>query len=162
MDSKITHEFRWQNSVPLNDSNPDLLVNSIEYWEKDSRGKVVQHFSWVTDIEINNDNLMQIMRGGRARWKVENETFNTLKNLGYNFEHNFGHGYQNLSNNLAVLMMLVFLIDQLQRLCCILFQKAAERLKRLSYLWVEMRTFFGHLKFKNWGNYSGPYARVGA
>ena len=90
------------------------------------------------------------MRGGRARWKVENETFNTLKNLGYNFEHNFGHGYQNLSNNLAVIMMLVFLIDQLQRLCCVLFQKAVERLKRLSYLWTEMRTFFGRFKFENW------------
>ena len=150
IDGQKTHEFRWQNDVPLNDSNPDLLVNFIEYWEKNSAGQVVQHFSWVTDIEINNDNLMKIMRGGRARWKIENETFNTLKNLGYNFEHNFGHGHQNLSNNLAVIMMLVFLIDQLQRLCCTLFQKAVERLKRLSYLWQEMRTFFGRLKFENW------------
>ena len=32
------------------------------------------------------------MRGGRARWKIENETFNTLKNQGYHFEHNYGHG----------------------------------------------------------------------
>lgn len=150
IDGEVMHEFRWQNGVPLNDSNPDLLVNFIEYWEKDSGGKVIQHFSWVTGIEINNDNLMQIMRGGRTRWKVENETFNTLKNLGYNFEHNFGHGNQNLSNNLAVIMMLVFLIDQLQRLCCVLFQKAVERLKRLSYLWTEMRTFFGRFKFENW------------
>ena len=148
----------WQNDVPLNDSNSDLLVNFIEYWEKDNSGNVVQHFSWVTDIEINNKTLMKIMRGGRARWKVENETFNTLKNLGYNFEHNFGHGHQNLSNNLAVIMMLVFLIDQLQRLCCILFQKAAERLKRLSYLWVEMRTFFGKLKFKNWEEFLNALA----
>jgi hypothetical protein len=30
------------------------------------------------------------MSGGRARWKIENETFNTLKNQGYQFEHNFG------------------------------------------------------------------------
>jgi hypothetical protein len=29
------------------------------------------------------------MRAGRARWKIENETFNTLKNQGYNFEHNY-------------------------------------------------------------------------
>ena len=76
--------------------------------------------------------------------------FNTLKNLGYKFEHNFGHGNQNLSNNLAVIMMLVFLIDQLQQLCCVLFQKAVKRAKRPSYLWREMRSFFTHLKFKNW------------
>lgn len=158
IDGDITHEFRWQNDVPLNDSHSDLLVNFIEYWEKDSSGKVNQHFSWVSDIEINNDNLMQIMRGGRARWKIENETFNTLKNLGYSFEHNFGHGNQNLSNNLAVIMMLVFLIDQLQRLCCILFQKAVERLKRLSYLWREMRNFFGYLKFENWEDFLNALA----
>ncbi len=30
------------------------------------------------------DNVYQLMRGGWARWKVENETFNTLKNQGYN------------------------------------------------------------------------------
>ena len=96
---------------------------------------------------------MQLMRGGRARWKVENETFNTLKNLGYNFEHNFGHGYQNLSNNLAVIMMLVFLIDQLQALCCIMFQKAAETAKRLSRLWEKMRNMFRLISFDNWEDF---------
>ena len=54
------------------------------------------------------------MRAGRARWKVENETFNTLKNQGYHFEHNYGHGQQHLSVVLAMLMMLAFLLDQVQ------------------------------------------------
>ena len=93
---------------------------------------------------------MKIMRGARARWKIENETFNTLKNLEYNFEHNFGHGYQNLSNNLAVLMMLVFLVDQLQQLACQLFQGAFKKAKRLSYLWRKMRRYFTILHIKNW------------
>jgi len=52
------------------------------------------------------------MRAGRARWKIENEAFNTLKNQGYQFEHNFGHGQQQLSVVLALLMMLAFLVDQ--------------------------------------------------
>ena len=94
------HSFQFMNQIPLNEANPDCLVNFLQYEEVKKNGKV-QRFSWVTDIEINNDNLMEIMRGARARWRIENETFNTLKNLGYHFEHNFGHGYQNLSNNLA-------------------------------------------------------------
>jgi hypothetical protein len=147
----IQHEFRWMNGVPLNDANSDLLVNFIEYWQK--IGDEVLHFSWVTHIEINKDNLMKIMRGGRARWRIENETFNTLKNLGYNFEHNFGHGYQNLSNNLAVIMMMVFLIDQLQQLCCTMFQKAVIKWKRLSYLWEGMRGYFRLLKFHSWEDF---------
>ena len=40
---------------------------------------------------------------GRARWKIENETFNVLKTNGYNLEHNFGHGSQTLASILVVL-----------------------------------------------------------
>ncbi len=43
-----------------------------------------------TDILISIANAEKIARGGRARWKIENETFNTRKNLGYNFEHTAG------------------------------------------------------------------------
>ncbi|NKQ39440.1 MAG: hypothetical protein HF967_08280, partial [Methanosarcinales archaeon] len=48
--------------------------------------------------------------------------FNTLKNQGYQFEHNFGHGDNNLSVVFAMLMMLAFLVDQIQQLACKLFQ----------------------------------------
>jgi hypothetical protein len=62
-------------------------VNSLEYWEHAPDGTVT-HFAWVTDIPVEPNNLMTLMRGARARWKIENETFNTLKNQGYHFEHN--------------------------------------------------------------------------
>ena len=50
------------------------------------KGKI-KHFSWITNIELTQNNFLLVMKGGRVRWKVENETFNTLKNQGYNFEH---------------------------------------------------------------------------
>ena len=50
------------------------------------------------------------MYAGRSRWKIENETFNTLKNQGYNFDHNFGHGFKYLSIFLSYLMLLAFQI----------------------------------------------------
>jgi hypothetical protein len=62
------------------------------------------------------------MRGGRARWKIANETCNTLKNQGDNFEHNYGHGEDNLAVVFAMRMMLAFLVDQTQQLGCALFQ----------------------------------------
>ena len=81
-------------------------MNFLEYWEKRPNGKKQR---WVTDLPINEENAMQLMRAGRARWKIENETFNTLKNQGYCFEHNFGHGEKNLSTVFA--LMLAFLPD---------------------------------------------------
>jgi hypothetical protein len=56
---------------------------------------------------------MDIMRAGRSRRKIENETFNTLKNQSYHFEHNYGHGQENLSYVFAHLMLLAFLNDQI-------------------------------------------------
>ena len=96
----MLHHFRFHNGLPLNESNPDELVNVLEYWELQPDGKV-QYFSWITDFVLTPDLVDAIMRGGRARWKIENETFNTLKNQGYHFEHNYGHGEQNLSVVLA-------------------------------------------------------------
>ena len=70
--------------------------------------------------------------------------------MGYNFEHNFGHGHKNLSNNLAILMMVVFLIDQLELLACKLFQAAKEKTEQLSYLWETMRHYFDLYIIESW------------
>jgi hypothetical protein len=136
----LRHQFRFISDVPLNETHADLRVNFLECWEWD--GDTVQHFSWVTDLRVNKGTVYRIMRGGRARWRIENETFNTLKNQGYHFEHNFGHGYQHLSVVFAVLMMLAFLVDQVQQLCCPLFQAVWAKLGSKRRLWARMRALF--------------------
>lgn len=136
----IVHRFRFVNQVPLNASNADMHVNFIEYWEV--QGAKVQHFSWVTDIRVTPRNVYRLMRGGRARWKIENETFNTLKNQGYHFEHNYGHGTQNLSVVFALVMMLAFLVDQTQQRCCALFQAVWTKLGSKRLLWERLRALF--------------------
>src|SRR5882762_1246448 len=136
----VRHRFRFVNDMPLNASHPDLRINFIEYWEVGDAK--VQHFSWVTDLRVSQRNVFHLMRGGRARWKIENETFNTLKNQGYNFEHNYGHGEQHLSVVFAMLMMLAFLVDQTQQLCCALFQAVWAKLGSKRRLWERMRALF--------------------
>lgn len=135
------HYFRFINQVPLNQSNQDLLVNFLEYWQVDKHGKTTK-FSWVTDLAITRENVVEIMRAGRARWKIENETFNTLKNQGYNLGHNYGLGKKNLSAVFAILMMLAFLIDQIQQMSCWLFQEAWKREESKRALWESIRSFF--------------------
>ncbi|WP_136799917.1 transposase [Desulfosediminicola ganghwensis] len=120
-DRNTAHFYRFLNNVPLNASNPDLLVNVLEYTQIGKNEKITK-FSWVTDVEITPENVYSIMRAGRPRWKIENETFNTLKNQGYNLGHNYGLGKKNLSGIFAILMMLAFLVDQAQQLGCWLFQ----------------------------------------
>ena len=138
--ARVVHRFRFVNDVALNTSHRDVRGNFIEYWEVGERK--VQHFSWVTDLRVSPRNVYHLMRGGRARWKIENETFNTLKNQGYHFEHNYGHGIKNLSVVFATVMMLAFLVDQTQQLCCALFQAVWAKLGSKRLLWERMRALF--------------------
>jgi len=144
----VKHRLRFLNQVSLNKSNQDLLVNFLEYWEIED-GKITRHFTWVTDFTVTKDNVSQLMRGGRAYWKIENETFNTLKNQGYQFDHNFGHGKNNLSVVFALLMMLAFLVDQIQQLTCRLFQAVWEKEGSKKRLWEHIRSLFYCLPFNS-------------
>jgi hypothetical protein len=138
--ARVIHRFRFVHDVPLNTSNRDVRVNFLEYWEVGEHK--VQHFSWVTDLHVSQRNVYHLMRGGRARWKIENETFNTLKNQGYHFEHNDGHGTQNLSVVFAMVMLLAFVVDQTQQLCCALFQAVWAKVGSKRLLWERMRALF--------------------
>ena len=142
---EVIHRFSFINQLALNASNQDVLVNFVEYWE--IKPNKTQHLSWITDFTVTENNVFQIMRGGRARWKIENETFNTLKNQGYHFEHNYGLGKKNLSVVFAMLMMLAFQVDQVQQLCCALFQSVWHKLGSKRALWEQMRSVFKYFLF---------------
>jgi len=146
------HQFRFLNGVSLNKSNLDLKTNILEYRHTDRNGKEY-NCSWVTNIVLTTDNVLKVAEGGRARWKIENETFNTLKNLGYNFERNYGHGEKYLSTVLCMLMMLAFLIDQVQEICCSLFQRCKKRVGTYRDLWQNMRTLFQYVKMSDWESF---------
>lgn len=145
----LKRRYRYLNSVPLNDANFDLEVNFLECRETRPGGKE-RCFTWVTDIEIDEANAGALTRAGRARWRIENETFNTLKNQGYGFEHNFGHGNKHLATVFANLMMLAFLIDQAQQRCCALFWAAREKAGRAKYFWERLRGLFLEFFVPDW------------
>jgi hypothetical protein len=143
-------EFQFYNQIPLNDSNHDLQVNFIDCTVKNLKGKITGHFSWITDISVTKENVHQLSRAGRARWKIENETFNTLKNQGYNFEHNYGHGNQHLSHVFGMLMFLAFFIDQVQQRCCGLFQAAVKKAGSRGRFWRRQQSIFTELFIASW------------
>jgi hypothetical protein len=143
------HEFTYYHNVSLNKSNSDYHVNVLSYTEVTKKGKK-RHFTWVTKLAINTDNVYKIMRAGRARWRIENETFNTLKNQGYNFEHNYGHGNKNLCSVMTMLLMLSFLIDQTLLLCSTSYQKARQHVGAFKALFEKIRSLISFGVFNNW------------
>ena len=144
----IEHGYRWANGLALNQSHPDLKVNYLEYWQI-AKGKE-RIWSWVTDLELRRETVKAVMRAGRARWRVENETFNTLKNQGYHLEHNYGHGQQHLATVFATLTMLAFLIDQVQELGCRVFQAARASCHARIVLWEKLRARVTEFTIPDW------------
>ena len=147
--NKVKHTFRYVHDVPLNGEHFNYRVNVIEYWEEKPNGKK-QYFSWITSFEITDENVFDLMRAARARWKIENETFNTLKNQGYNFKHNYGHGNNNLCSVMTMLMLLAFLIDQVQYLCCGLRKKLKEKFHTWRDVFEQIRQMFTMIVWDNW------------
>jgi hypothetical protein len=133
----LRHRLRLVRDVPRNASHADLRVHFLECgeWDQDQ----VHHCSWLTDLRVNTGTVYQLMRGGRARWRIENEPFTTLQNQGDHCAHTCGHGYQQLSGVFAVLMLLAFLVDQVQQRCCPLFQAVWAKLGRKRPRWERMR-----------------------
>jgi hypothetical protein len=137
----VSRRWMFVNGVSINEGNQEVIVNLLVYVEIDKEGQVHQ-WSWVTDLSLTATRVRPIARGGRTRWRIENETFNTLKNQGYHFGHNYGHGYKNLAVVFALLMMLAFLIDQVQQKSNELFQKARQKKGSKKDLWEAVRHLF--------------------
>lgn len=146
---KTLCQYRFMKDVPLNESHPDCKVTVVTYQEIEG-GEVKRSFGWVTNLEVTTENVKEIVKGGRARWKIENETFNTLKNQGYNLEHNYGHGTKTLSNVLAGLMLLAFMIDQCLEAVNLEFKHALKELKQRCRLWFKLRSAFHWLEIDSW------------
>jgi hypothetical protein len=142
------HRYRWINAVPLNGSKDADQVNFFEYWlQKD--GKWTYHNSWVTDMAVSRSNVVDLVKAGRARWKIENETFNTLKNQGYHIEHNFGHGQCHLSMNFFTLNLLAFYLHQIFELCDAPYQRCRAKFTSRKEYWNHLRVAIRLLLFRD-------------
>ncbi len=106
--TKETLRYRWFEAVPIRDGEDALLVNWIGFEILDAKGKRKFSMAWVTSLPVSKANVAEIVACGRARWKIENESFNVMKNHGYELEHNFGHGQKFLAMTLATLNLLAF------------------------------------------------------
>lgn len=104
----LIYHYRWIVGVPLRDGKDALAVNWIAVTITDAKGKTTYSGAFVTSLVVTRENVEELVACGRARWKIENESFNVLKNNGYNLEHNFGHGKKNLAMVFATLNLLAF------------------------------------------------------
>jgi len=147
---RAVHRYRWLCDLPLRDGKDALKVNWFEIEIINPAGKTTYRNSFVTDLPVGPDNIVELAACGRARWKIENETFNVLKNNGYNLEHSFGHGKQNLAATLAALNLLAFAIHTACDIADQLWRAAREKLGPRYNFFSKLGAITAYLIFTSW------------
>lgn len=149
---KTTIAHRIYKNIPLNAST-DIEVTVIQAFgiTKDKRGNVKSTIvgTWATNLDANQDNIAQVTKAARARWKIENECFNTLKNHGYDLCHNWGH-VNGESFNFYLLTMIAFYIHQILEMTDKLFQWCRVLGHTFKRFWQDIEFLFRMFLFESW------------
>jgi hypothetical protein len=142
--------YYFYNGVPLRDGKDALEVNWCKIVTKDEKGKVVYQNAFATNFKITEENVIQIVADGRARWKIENENNNVLKTKGYHLEHNFGHGKKNLSALLMTFNLLAFLFHTVLDLMDEKYKLIRKTLPTRKTFFQDIRALTRYICFDSW------------
>ena len=148
----VTQRYRWLEKVPLRDGKDALDVNGLEIEIVDATGKTTYRNSFVTDLPVNCDTVAELAACGRSRWKIDNESFNTLKTKGYNLEHNFGHGEANLAAVLATMNLLAFAMHTVADLVDTAWKAARAAVGTRKRFFEDLRAITTYLVFATWAD----------
>jgi len=146
----LTYRYGWIEGVPLRDGKDALAVNWLAVTITDSQGKTTYDGAFVTSLPLTTDNVVELAACARARWKIENESFNVLKNNGYNLAHNFGHGKKYLARIFAAMNLLAFAFHPANDCLETLWQQAREAKGSRSNFFQHIRTITAYLVFPSW------------
>jgi hypothetical protein len=146
----LTCRYRWFSKAPLRDGKDALAVDWIGVTISDAKGKATYDGAFVTSLDVTPENVAEIAACARARWKIENESFNVLKNNGYHLEHNFGHGKQNLAMLFAAMNLLAFAMHTVCDCLEDLWRDARTAKRARKRFFEHIRTITAYLVFPDW------------
>ncbi|HEV2321212.1 MAG TPA: ISNCY family transposase [Gammaproteobacteria bacterium] len=146
----FTYRYRWMTGVPLRDGKDAMAVNWLEIEIRNPAGTVTYRNSFVTDLPVDEAIVAEMAACGRARWKIENETFNVLKTSGYHLGHNFGHGQNNLAALLATLNLLAFAFHTVCDLIAVAWQTARAKAGSRGQFFRNLAAITSFLVFPAW------------
>ena len=148
--TRLTDTYRFVNQVPLRDSEDAQMVNWCELTTTRPDGTIAYKNAFATNFEISKNNVKQIIADGRARWKIENENNNVLKNRGYHLEHNFGHGNKYLSQLMLTLNLLAFLFHTVLDVIDEKYKLIRSDLPTRQTFFDDIRALTRYIYFESW------------
>ncbi len=112
----VSQKYSWVKGI----CHKGNYFDALELIEKTPDKKT--RFVFMTNIDVRKNNILKIAKGGRSRWKIENEGFNIQKNRGFNLEHPYSQDETSMKN-LYILLQIAYIISQLMEKGSLLKQK---------------------------------------
>lgn len=116
----IHHKYEWISGTPLSHSGHTVhwlsCTETIKHYDKHKNYKSTDtptRFVYLTSEPVNADNVRDLVKAGRTRWKIENEGFNTQKNNEYYLEHKFCRNSFTAYKNYYQCLQIAHAINQL-------------------------------------------------
>lgn len=105
-------KYKYLNDIEYEEYNYSWVSCDEHITRLSDKMEETQRFVFITDIEQASDIVVSTADGGRLRWKIENEGFNTQKNLGYELEHKFSRVSNIAMQNYYHLLQIAHMINQ--------------------------------------------------
>jgi hypothetical protein len=126
----VAQTFRWLDNLEYQGNS----LGFVHCEEIDKEGEICT-YAWLTSLTVNRENVLEIARGGRMRWKIENEGFNEQK-IGYKMEHFCNCNNFNVMHCLYLILQIAHMFMQLL-VKSNLFDEPPQARKHLAYLLLE-------------------------
>ena len=146
----VVTNYRFTTGVPLRNSKDAMTVDFCEITMTNASGKVTYRNAFVTSLTVDESNVVEIVQCGRTRWKIENESFNVLKNHGYNLAHSFGHGKNHLAKTFAALNLLAFSVHGVCDVLDDLWKRTRKKAGKRTSFFNEILYACNYFIFESW------------
>ena len=103
---KLSQKFSWVGDIDHKKNIFDVLECYETTVDKQTK------FVWLTNLKVKKSNIVKIAKGGKLRWKIENEGSGIQKNRGFNLEHPYSQNETSMKN-FYLLLQIAYIISQL-------------------------------------------------
>jgi len=144
---RIEQVFHWVTDIDYRGHRLQWLECLETVGPRDSGEQTDSRFVHLTDLAVSADTVAMLSATGRLRWKIENEGFNTQKNLGYALQHKYSRVNWQAAKNYYQCLQIGHLINQLTVLSTA-FKPLLQGKTTLRHLWHTTIAFllYGRLR----------------
>ena len=135
----IKQAFQWTQGIEYNGHKLGWL-ECVE-----TKGDTLNRFVYVTDVALESEIIDVVAAAGRLRFKIENEGFNTQKNLGLSLGHKFSRTSYKATKNYYQAMQIAHLLLQVFQLST-LFRPLVKGKMTIKALWERLTGSLTHCR----------------